>query len=205
MVNGHTLYRGKYPENEKYYGIWYDGEHQSPDWILGYLHRVDQGIFSKGFLASDAYAKCPNQIGSWKEFLHGSWTALGDTDVTVRCLTEGRYFHILRKNMVKFQMNDSRTAMGTAAVVVRVAAGRIVSGIPKHHIVRHTLRLDQINGNGAIQQLTSQLIVKVYYKLLTPSDVEHIHTHCFLDCQSDLDCNFHVGECNGLCATGGYY
>ena len=91
MINGHTLYLGIYPKNHGKYGIWYDGENDSPDWIRGLLKRLPEKRYTKGLQASDSYAECPDQVIEWKEYIDRTWTSLGETNATVRCLDEGIY------------------------------------------------------------------------------------------------------------------
>ena len=55
MVNGHTLYLGIKPKSAEKYAIWYDGDDENPDWLLGNGNKCQRLIRNLEFYAFDFY------------------------------------------------------------------------------------------------------------------------------------------------------
>ena len=90
MVNNRPLFLGVDTD----YALWFDGNLDSPDWVVGRKSTVEEEKFGTGYAFSNHDSVCPTFGGVWVELWNGEWI---DSDVVVQCSMCKKYIFISQK------------------------------------------------------------------------------------------------------------
>ena len=82
FINGRHLY----VDQNKFYGIWFDGEYGgAADWVIGLMSNLAEGKVTYGLALSNLDTFCPSLTKEWEEYFNLQWTY--STKAIVKCLS----------------------------------------------------------------------------------------------------------------------